>query len=181
MADLNSLTAERLRELLHYDPLTGVFTWIAKSHPGVCVKPGDQAGYVAQDGYLRIGIDRRYYKGHELAWFFVHGSRPAFRLDHENRVPTDNWIKNLRQATPSQNCANKRSKLMASGTRGTWPVNDKWAAAVHKDQKRHYLGRFGSVKEAAIAYDNEAFRLHGEFAVVNYPERLPELRRLHQP
>ncbi len=181
MTKRNSLTAERLRELLHYDPETGIFTWIAKSHPRVCVEPGDRAGYVAQDGYLRIGIDGCYYKGHELAWFFVYGSKPTFRLDHENRVPTDNWIKNLRPATQSQNCANKRSKLMSSGARGTWSVNGKWAAAAYKDQKRYYLGRFNSVKEAAIAYDNEAFRLHGEFAILNYPERLQDLQRLHRP
>jgi hypothetical protein len=181
MADSNSLTAERLRELLHYDPKTGFFTWIAKSSPRVCIEPGDRAGYVAQDGYLRIGIDGRYYKGHDLAWFFMCGEPPPFRLDHENRMPTDNRFGNLRQATQSQNCANKISKLAASRTRGTWPVNDKWAAATYKNGRRHYLGRFNTVKEAAMAYDEAAFSHHGEFAILNYPERLPILRGLHRP
>ena len=42
MAD-EIITAERLRELLHYDTATGVFVW--RTRPGPAVKVGDVAGF----------------------------------------------------------------------------------------------------------------------------------------
>jgi hypothetical protein len=46
------LAAERLHELLDYDPDTGVFTWLEKRGR---VKAGDIAGTVTQDGiYIRV-------------------------------------------------------------------------------------------------------------------------------
>lgn len=50
----SQLTAERLRELLHYDSTTGVWTWrITRSGR---IKIGTPAGYI-EGGYLRIKIN----------------------------------------------------------------------------------------------------------------------------
>ena len=79
------ITANRLRKLVHYDPDTGAFTWRLSIRGGIAA--GNKAGYIAQDGYLRIGFNHVYYKGHDLAWLYVHGEWPPLSLDHKNRNP----------------------------------------------------------------------------------------------
>jgi hypothetical protein len=57
---LNDLTAERVRELLYYDPLTGFFTW--RIDRSISVKAGDCAGCINSEGYIRIRINGTDYK-----------------------------------------------------------------------------------------------------------------------
>ena len=50
----DKLTVERLRERLHYDAGTGVFTRrVGSGH----ARAGDMAGSVHRTGYVRISID----------------------------------------------------------------------------------------------------------------------------
>ena len=60
-----SLTAARLREVLHYDPATGVFTWL-KARIRALV--GKAAGNLQSKGYLTIQVDGRQYLSHRLAY-----------------------------------------------------------------------------------------------------------------
>jgi hypothetical protein len=79
MAD-TILTATRLRELLHYDPETGLLTCIVnrRGYP----KEGSIAGCKNDDGYLRIVIDGVPYLGHRLAWLHMTGNFPQNGIDH---------------------------------------------------------------------------------------------------
>ena len=90
----DKLTAERLRERLHYDAETGVFTRrFGSGH----ARAGDMAGTVHRTGYVRISIDGGKYTAHHLAWLYVHGVWPSDQIEHINRKRSDNRIANLRE------------------------------------------------------------------------------------
>ena len=66
------LTAQRLRELLTYDPETGVFVWNKKISDKV--KIGAVAGsYAPSRRYITIGICGTQYPAHRLAVFYICG------------------------------------------------------------------------------------------------------------
>lgn len=48
-----------------------------------------------------------------------------------------------------------------SGYKGVCRHKGKWAASIHFNGKRIYLGRFDSKIEAVQAYNKKAFELHG--------------------
>ena len=159
------LTVERLRELLHYDPETGVFRWrITRCGRAMC---GNTVGTNNGRGYLRVAIDGRSYLLHKLAWLYVYGQWPAGRTDHDDRNTTNNRINNLRPATDSQNQANARRRSdNKSGYKGVhWYVRSrKWCSAIKVNGKRVHLGYFRSPQEAHAAYCAAATKNYGEFA-----------------
>ena len=146
------LTAERLREVLSYDPLTGVFLW--KVSTGRRVRVGGVAGYLDEDGYLRIRIDGTAYRAHRLAWLYAHGHWPADQLDHRNRVRSENWIDNLREATNAQNHQNlSLSVRNRSGHIGVaWHKSaGKWRARLRVRGKVINAGSFERIEDAVAA------------------------------
>ena len=159
MARPNStLTQERLRELLHYDPETGIFTW--RVNRG-CVKAGAVAGSYMTNGYLHFGIDGRTYMNHRLAWLYVHGEMPPDMIDHVNHIKDDNRIANLRLADMSLNKQNQKRALSnnKSGFLGVHYAKG-WRAAIRIDGKQVHLGRFKTPEEAHQAYLAAKRRFH---------------------
>lgn len=122
-----TITATRLRELLHYDPETGLFTWKV-------ARQGTRAGAFAgalNHGYLRITIDWRHYPAHRLAWLYMTGEWPADLIDHINLVSDDNRFVNLRQATRAQNMHNSaRPRTNTSGVKGVSRYAGRWKAQI---------------------------------------------------
>ena len=155
------LTAKRLRELLDYDPETGVFKWkVKRKHMNV----GDIAGSIKSKRYRHIEVDRKHYSAHRLAWLFHYGKWPTAWIDHINNDPFDNRICNLREATPNQNAYHRRGRSR-SGVKGVYPrKNGKFEAWIMQAGVHYYLGQFATKQEAATAYANTACVLHGEFA-----------------
>jgi len=88
------LTQKRLKELLDYDPKTGIFIW---KYACDNMKVGSKAGYKAKDGYVYVRIDGKSYFVHRLAWLFVYGYFPKYSIDHMNKINDDNRIKNLKE------------------------------------------------------------------------------------
>ncbi len=91
--------------------------------------------------------------------------------DHKNHDTLDNRRENLRNASPTQNHANRRIySTSTSGFKGvSWNKNArKWMAYIKIEKRRKYLGLFTSANEAARAYDAEAKDLFGEFAHLNF-------------
>jgi hypothetical protein len=155
------LTAERLREVIDYDPERGVLIW---------KKSGNVAGYVGKEGYRNVCVDGRMYREHRLAWLHATGSWPKQSLDHINGSRADNRLTNLREASGMQNAKNmKRPVTNTSGLKGaSWHKRSgKWQAAIMCDRKLKHLGLFETAEEAHAAYCEAASRLHGDFACLD--------------
>lgn len=95
-----------------------------------------------------------------------------FEVDHRNHDGLDNVWKNLRRSTRSQNSCNRsRTKTNTSGYKGV--VFDKrfnkWYGRIGLNGKAICLGCFSTAKEAALAYDRAAVKIHGRFAYLNNP------------
>jgi len=144
----NKLTQKRLKELLEYNPETGIFVWkVTNSN----VKIGSKAGSKNSDGYIYISVDGKSYRLHRLAWLFVYGYFPKGDLDHKDQIRDNNRIKNLREATQSQNTIN--SKIRSDNTSGIKGVhyckdNQKWQVSINALGKRVYLGYYENKLEA---------------------------------
>ncbi len=146
------ITAERLQELLHYDPETGIFTW--KVRTSRSVKVGDVAGCQGGHGYQQIRIQSRNYLAHRLAWLYEHGEWPEDQIDHINRIRTDNRIANLREVSHKQNLQNAgKYSNNTSGYPGvSWNKRiSKWRARIKHNYKYIHLGYFTTIEEAIAA------------------------------
>jgi hypothetical protein len=90
------------------------------------------------------------------------GSWPTHEVDHRDRNPSNNAWSNLREATPSQNTANR---ACGRGVRGvSWCKRaQKWRATIKHQNKQKYIGMFSDVDEAAAAYRRAASDIFGEF------------------
>lgn len=170
------LTQEQLKELLDYDPETGIFTW--KSGRSNKSKDGrglwrSEAGWVTLKGYIAIEINGRQCMAHRLAWLYIHGMAPYLQIDHVNLDKADNRISNLRLATQSQNQHNttvrRTNKL---GVKGVYlkrfeSGNVAYATKICVNRKVIHIGYFSSIEEAKAAYDKASLELRGEFSRAN--------------
>jgi len=159
-----NLTSARLRELLHYDSATGIFT------RRIGVKgyaAGTQVGGPDSHGYIRIGLLRQRFLAHRLAWLYVHGRWPVADIDHINGVRTFNAIANLREATRSENLLNKQGvnpHCNKSGFLGvSWcRITESYVAELSFKRKRVFRQNgFLSAQEASTAYRQAKHRLLG--------------------
>lgn len=147
------ITQEYLKSVLHYDPDTGVFTWVAKIAKKICV--GNIAGCVTGVGrYRYIKIHGQTFAEHRLAFLYMTGALPIDEVDHINHNRTDNRWDNLRDVDRKNNGRNhKVSKRNNSGVVGVhWDANrKKWSASITYDGRIIYLGRYSQIEDAAEA------------------------------
>lgn len=159
----------RLKELLHYNPETGVWTWLNPSL--VNKKPiNAEAGTISVHGYRIITIAGTKYRASRLAWFYMTGEWPTDEMDHIDRNGVNDRWTNLRIVSRSENALNRDVQSNnASGARGVhWDeTRSKWFVQVKKDNINHFIGRFDDFDEAIEARDRASAELHGEFAELN--------------
>lgn len=148
---IKDLTQKQLKELLHYDPDTGIFTW-AISRRGF--KKGKVAGNINSIGYRRIYINKKSYLAHRLAWLYMEGYFPEYCIDHINRIRNDNRFINLRHVSIQCNIINSKiSKTNTSGITGIcWrKLHNIWLVRINANNKRMYLGSYENFDDAVRA------------------------------
>lgn len=162
------LTADRARELLRYEPDTGLVFWrvttAAKS------RAGQRAGCLRADKSRVIGIDRRVYQEHRLIVLIMTGEWPPEEVDHIDGDPSNNRYDNLRLCPHDKNMKNRKAERGRSLPKGvyrtSYPSRRPYIAEIMSDGKKFRLGKFLTPEEAHAAYCNAANDLHGEFARV---------------
>ncbi len=95
----------------------------------------------------------------------------GMEVDHINDDGLDNRRQNLRLCTKAENQRNRRITVdCASRFKGV-TINlsrtSPWKARITRDGRRKYLGCFASEEKAALAYNEAATRIFGEFARLN--------------
>lgn len=158
----STLTAARLRELVIYDPLTGIFTWRVTRKGRGCVA-GKVIGSDDGQGYLRIQIDGVRYKCQRLAWLYMTGEWPVYEVDHRDTNESNNIWTNLRDATRSVNQQNQRRAQRsnkASGLLGVKREKKRWFGCVTVLDKKHRTACFDTPQEAHEAYVALKRQLH---------------------
>lgn len=153
------ITADRLREVLFYDPESGIFLWRVEPRR----RPINGPAGSLNRGYRDICIDQQRYKAHRLAWLYMTGKMPTKAIDHIDGQPDNNRWSNLREASMSQNIANAKRRITnVSGYKGvSWvPQCSKWRVRVGGK----HVGLFATVEEAGTAYAVAAQITYGDFA-----------------
>lgn len=148
----STLTAERLRQVLSYDPATGVFTRILRTHGKV--KIGSVAGSPNSKGYLQCRVDNRLYLLSRLAFLYMTGKPPSHGVDHINGIRTDNRWANLRDVPQRINCENRRSagRHSKTGLLGVSPRGSGFVATIGVRGSKLVLGSFDDPRVAHAAY-----------------------------
>lgn len=165
------ITQARLRELLDYNPETGVFSWRVRRGPSA--PAGAVAGRISKakrdagGGYRWVGVDGKEYLAHRLAWLYMRGEMPPCEIDHRNTLRADNRFDNLRLCDDTQNMANR--KIQANNTTGFKGVSlnkatGKFVASIQRCGQYKYLGLFPTPEQAHAAYSVAAKELFGAFA-----------------
>lgn len=161
-------TQEQLRELLDYDPDTGVLRWRERevhwfSRQAICNNwnskhAGKRAGYTKtaydtgyQARYIKLPYNGDFLES-RVIWTWMTDEQPPAMIDHKNRVATDNRWENIQASDQDGNMHNmSKYKTNKSGVSGVFwcKQHEKWRACVNHNKKRYHLGRFESLEEAA--------------------------------
>jgi hypothetical protein len=158
----NALTAARVKEVLEYDPASGVLKW---RKTGKGRRLDLVAGSVDRHGYLQTRVDGRIYFNHRLAWLYVYGEWPKNVIDHINGNPADNRIENLRDVCRKTNQENQRKAAASNKTTGLLGASlhsktGKFVASIQTNRKTVYLGLYKTPDQAHQAYITAKHQLH---------------------
>ena len=169
-----TLTQEYLKDILDYDPNTGVLTWKERpvSHFRSTSKRDRNhsrniwnaryvktiAGHKGRNAngkiYIRVRINRKMYLAHRVIYVMVTGEWPRFEIDHKSGVGFDNSWENIADVTHYENMKNTilRDDNSYGITGVSWyRSSEKWRARIYAFREEKYLGYFDDFFEAVCA------------------------------
>ena len=164
---------KRLREVLDYNPDTGIFLWKCRYDNTSNGRwngrwAGKRAGSIKSGRYkcIEISIGSKKYTASRLAWIYMYGDLGiGIQVDHKDCNPLNNKISNLRLATHWQNTQNRslnRNKELPKGI--SLQKSGSYRVRISANNKSIYLGTYKSSEEAKYFHDYAAQYYHGEFA-----------------
>jgi hypothetical protein len=124
------------------------------------------AGHLDARGYRMLSVNNKQRAAHRVIWEHVNGPIPDdLEVDHRDGNPSNNSILNLRLVTHTQNMQNQhrpRGNNKTSGVKGVHWDKEKgrWRTHIVVNKKQVFIGRFHSIDEALVAYQDAAARLH---------------------
>lgn len=154
-------TQDEIVTTFNYD--NGILYW--KTGP----RKGERAGWQDNDNYILIRYKNYLVRSHNVVWLYFYGVWPTFELDHINNVPHDNAIDNLRPAIRREQCANQRLQTRRTGKyKGVHQSSSgNYYVKIKHLGKQFYLGTYTNEKDAALAYNEKAIELFGDFTCLN--------------
>lgn len=160
---MSTITAEELRERLHYDPETGLFTrrFAVRGH-----RVGSLAGSPNNKDYIVIRVHSKSYAAHRLAFLYMTGEFPSGQVDHINGIRQDNAFSNLRDVTGKVNAQNVRKATARNKTSGLLGVHrvyhykKPFRATIRVNKKVIDLGLFDTAEEGHAAYVEAKRKYH---------------------
>ena len=162
------LTANVVRELLTYDPITGVLTWndrdrkwfrnVQSQRRFNAHFAGLRAGSVRCDGYRYMWILGNQCRSGRLIWLWMTDFWPFQFIDHKNRDRSDDRWCNLRDVSRLVNNRNRGDERLrvnnVSGVKGIHQRSENcWCARTRINGKRILIGHFRTLAEATTALD----------------------------
>lgn len=158
------ISAQRVRELLDYEPLTGLFTRRVATGGRYGAAVGAVAGTVNDGGYILISLESLQYRAHRLAWLYMTGAWPSHEVDHRDGDRANNAWDNLRDVTGVVNLQNKRHAQSNSKTGllgASWNARDeRFVARIKVEGRYKSLGGFDTAEAAHAAYLSAKRALH---------------------
>lgn len=155
-----TLSAESVRRFLNYEPVTGALRW--KELPPQCTRSiGSIAGSKMRRGYWKVTLFGVTYLAHRVAWLHFHGRWPAEYIDHIDGDPSNNAIKNLREANSMENARCCRAKGFYQDKR-----TGRFTAQIRVNKKSIHLGTFDTAEAASSVYFAATEKYFGEFSIV---------------
>jgi hypothetical protein len=154
----NQITPELLRSLFSYNKNTGLLTRI---------KNGRRAGFIASNGYFYVSVGNRWLLVHRVIWAIETGHWPKNKIDHKNRIRSDNTWGNIREASDIENGRNiSVGNRNTSGFKGVsfHRASKKWRAQIVAAGTFYSLGLHKTREQASNAYKEAAKKLHTDFA-----------------
>ncbi|MGC0054559.1 HNH endonuclease [Brucella pituitosa] len=170
-----TLTQKRLREVLHYNPWTGIFTWRQRQELSANWNErwaNKVAGSVNDRGYILIRVEYKRYRAHRLAYLYLKNYMPD-EVDHIDHCRGNNAFSNLRDANRSTN--GKNVSMHSTNTSGVTGVHwdkrkGKWVAQITVDGDVKYLGGYDSIDAAKRVRTaaNDKYNFHNNHGKSEY-------------
>lgn len=168
---MSDISPEELRDLLRYEPLTGLLFWLvrpvsmfrdttSRTAKHSCNNwnsrhAGKRAfSSVNGNGYFQGSIYDKKYQAHRVIWAMETGAWPVKQIDHEDHDGQNNRFGNLESVTQLANSRNM-SKSLANTSGFTGVYRNKklkgWRAMIMVDGVSIHLGGFKRKSDAIAA------------------------------